>query len=148
MDPATIGCSEYYPIESTGQETANATSFGIILLTAKVYTYIYIHIYKYIRNKYIYIIYIYIYLFLPLRPFFHAALAKRWKVQFCKGLRKFNNVNSKTTYFNENCCIIYIYIYTYIGRLFLNLLHKHFHKELILNVIFKQNSITLSYGCT
>ena len=26
---------------------------------------------------------------------------------------KFNNVDSKTTYFNENCCIIYIYIYIY-----------------------------------
>ena len=25
---------------------------------------------------------------------------------------KFNNVDQKTTYFNENCCIIYIYIYT------------------------------------
>ena len=48
--------------------------------------------------------------FVPLRPFFCAALAKRWKVQFRKGLRKFNNVDSKTTYFNENCCIIYIYI--------------------------------------
>ena len=54
------------------------------------------------------------FLFVPLRPFFYAALAKRWKVQFCKGLRKFNNVDSKTTYFNENCCIIYIYIYIYI----------------------------------
>ena len=51
------------------------------------------------------------FLFVPLRPFFYAALAKRWKVQFRKGLRKFNNVDSKTTYFNENCCIIYIYIY-------------------------------------
>ena len=51
------------------------------------------------------------FLFIPLRPFFYAALAKRWKVQFRKGLRKFNNVDSKTTYFNENCCIIYIYIY-------------------------------------
>ena len=52
------------------------------------------------------------FLFIPLRPFFYAALAKRWKVQFRKGLRKFNNVDSKTTYFNENCCIIYIYVYT------------------------------------
>ena len=47
----------------------------------------------------------------PLRPFLRAALAKRWKVQFCKGLHKFNNVDKKTTYFNENCCIIYVYIY-------------------------------------
>ena len=35
------------------------------------------------------------FLFVPLRPFFYAALAKRWKVQFRKGLRKFNNVDSK-----------------------------------------------------
>ena len=46
------------------------------------------------------------FLFVPLRPFFYAALTKRWKVQFHKGLRKFNNVDSKTTYFNENCCIL------------------------------------------
>ena len=52
------------------------------------------------------------FLFIPLRPFFIATLAKRWKVQFRKGLRKkVNNVDSKTTYFDENCCIIYIYIY-------------------------------------
>ena len=49
--------------------------------------------------------------FVPLRPFLCAALAKRWKVQFRKGLQKFNNIDSKTTYFNENCCIIYKYIY-------------------------------------
>ena len=51
------------------------------------------------------------FLFVPLRPFFYAALAKRWKVKFHKSLRKFNNVDSKTTYVNENCCVIYIYIY-------------------------------------
>ena len=45
-----------------------------------------------------------------MRPFFRAALAKRWKVQFRKGLHKFNNADSQTTYFNENCCIIYIYM--------------------------------------
>ena len=44
--------------------------------------------------------------FVPLCPFFRAALAKRWKVQFRKGLHKFNNADSKTTYFNENCCIM------------------------------------------
>ena len=54
------------------------------------------------------------FLFVPLRPFFYAARAKRWKVQFRKGLRKFNNVDSKTTYFNENCCIMHTYIYIYI----------------------------------
>ena len=45
------------------------------------------------------------FLFVPLRPFLCAALAKRWKVQFRTGLHKFNNVDSKTTYFNENCCM-------------------------------------------
>ena len=29
-----------------------------------------------------------IFLFIPLRPFFYAAIAKRWKVQFRNGLRK------------------------------------------------------------
>ena len=33
-------------------------------------------------------------------------------------VNKFNNVDSKATYFDENCCVIYIYlyvcIYTYI----------------------------------
>ena len=33
------------------------------------------------------------FLFVPLRPFFYAALTKRWKVQFRKGLRKFNEVD-------------------------------------------------------
>ena len=28
------------------------------------------------------------FLFIPLRPFFYAAIAKRWKVQFRNGLRK------------------------------------------------------------
>ena len=34
--------------------------------------------------------------FVPLRPFFYAALAKRWKVQFRQGFAYFNNnVDSK-----------------------------------------------------
>ena len=48
--------------------------------------------------------------FVPLRPFLCAALAKRWKAKFRKGLHKFSKVDSRATYFNENCCIIYIYI--------------------------------------
>ena len=83
-----------------------------ICIYMHIYTYIYMHIYMCI---YICIyIHIYIYVRLPasVRYFFsvvsflHAALAKRWKVQFRKGFRKFNNVDSKTTYFNENCCIM------------------------------------------
>ena len=74
------------------------------------------------------------FLFVPLRPFFYAALAKRWKVQFHKGLRKFNNVDSKTTYFNENCCIIYIYIYI-IQQFSLKYVVPKIHK---LSIIVKQ----------
>ena len=33
--------------------------------------------------------------FVPLCPFFYAALAKRWKVQFRQGFAYFNNVDSK-----------------------------------------------------
>ena len=47
--------------------------------------------------------------FVPLRPFFCAALAKRWKVQFRQGFAYCNNVDSQTIYINENCRIIYIY---------------------------------------
>ena len=37
---------------------------------------------------------------------------------------------------------------TNIGRVFLNLLDKHFHKEHKLNKIFNQNSVKVSYCCT
>ena len=33
--------------------------------------------------------------FVPLRPFFYAAPAKRWKVQFRQWFAYFNNVDSK-----------------------------------------------------
>ena len=68
--------------------------------------------------------------FVLLRPFFYAALAKRWKVQFRQGFAYFNNnVDSKrhiiiTTaiLYNEinsgqimkNTIYIYIYIHSYI----------------------------------
>ena len=70
--------------------------------------------------------------FVPLRPFFCAALAKRWKVQFRQGFAYFNNnVDSKrhivvrtAILYNEinsgqimkkNTIYIYIgYIYIYI----------------------------------
>ena len=42
----------------------------------------------------------------PLRPFFYAALAKRWKVQFRQGFAYFNNnVDSLTTYNYKKCYI-------------------------------------------
>ena len=47
-----------------------------------------------------------IFSFVQLRPFLCAALAKRWKVQFRKGLHKFNNVGSNTTYFSEKSRIM------------------------------------------
>ena len=65
--------------------------------------------------------------FVPLRPFFRAALAKRWKVQFRKGLLKFNIVDSKTTYFNENC-YIYIGIYIYIIHIIYIILYIFFYR--------------------
>ena len=37
---------------------------------------------------------------------------------------------------------------SYIGRVFLNLLDKHFHKEHKLNKIFNRNSVKVSYSCT
>ena len=37
---------------------------------------------------------------------------------------------------------------TNIGRVFLNLLDKHFHKENKLNKIFNRNSVKVSYSCT
>ena len=37
---------------------------------------------------------------------------------------------------------------TNIGRVFLNLLDKHFHKEHKLNKIFNRNSVKVSYSCT
>ena len=49
--------------------------------------------------------------FAPLRPFFHAALAKRWKVQFRQGFAYFiNNVDSKR-HIIIRTAILYIYIY-------------------------------------
>ena len=65
--------------------------------------------------------------FVPLRSFFYAALAKRWKVQFRQGFAYFNNnVDSKrhiiirtAMLYNEinsgqimkNTMYMYIYIY-------------------------------------
>ena len=43
---------------------------------------------------------------LPLR-----SVGKSNFVMVC--VNKLNNVDSKATYYDENCCIIYIYIYIY-----------------------------------
>ena len=39
-------------------------------------------------------------------------------------------------------------VYTNIGRVFLNLLDKHFHKEHKLNKTFIRNSVKVSHSCT
>ena len=52
--------------------------------------------------------------FFPLRPFLCAALAKRWKVQFRKGLHKFNNVDKKKRHILMRTAVLYICIYIYI----------------------------------
>ena len=54
------------------------------------------------------------FLFIPLRPFFYAALAKRWKVQFRKSLRKFNNVDKKKKRHILMRTAVLCYIYRYI----------------------------------
>ena len=69
--------------------------------------------------------------FVPLRPFFYAALAKRWKVQFRQRFAYFNNnVDSKRHIIIRTAMLyneinsghimkkhyVYIYIYIYIYR--------------------------------
>ena len=52
------------------------------------------------------------FVFVPLRSFFSATLAKRWKVQFRQGFAQFNNVDQKETRSNND---IAIYIYMFVG---------------------------------
>ena len=49
------------------------------------------------------LLYIYIYI---------VFYAKRWKVQFRKGLHKFNNVDYKNRHILMRTAVLYIYIYT------------------------------------
>ena len=49
--------------------------------------------------------------YVQLRPFFCAALAKRWKVQFRQWFAQFSNVDSITTSNND---IAILYMHTYI----------------------------------
>ena len=48
--------------------------------------------------------------FVPLRPFFCAALAKRWKVQYRQGFAYFNNNVDSKRHINIRTAILYIYI--------------------------------------
>ena len=50
--------------------------------------------------------------FFPLRPFFCAALAKRWKVQFRQGFAYFNNNVDSKRHIIMRTAILYIYIDT------------------------------------
>ena len=52
--------------------------------------------------------------FVPLRPFFYAALAKRWKVQFRQELTYFNNNVDSKRHIIITTGILHIYIYIYI----------------------------------
>ena len=63
-------------------KAACCLNIEIVLHTTTLSIYIYIYIYTYI---YIYSQRVSDFLFVSLRPFFYAALAKRWKVQFRQG---------------------------------------------------------------
>ena len=52
--------------------------------------------------------------FVPLRPFFYAALAKRWKVQFRQWFAYFNNNVDSKRHIIIGTAMLYIYIYIYI----------------------------------
>ena len=47
--------------------------------------------------------------FVPFRPFFYAALAKRWKVQFRQGFAYFNNNVDSKRHIIIRTAILYIY---------------------------------------
>ena len=49
--------------------------------------------------------------FVPMRPFFYAALAKCWKVQFRKGFAYFNNNVDSKRHKIIRIAMFYIYIY-------------------------------------
>ena len=49
--------------------------------------------------------------FVPLRPFFYAALAKRWQVQFRQGFAYFNNSVDSKRHVIIRTAILYTYIY-------------------------------------
>ena len=52
--------------------------------------------------------------FVPLRPFFCAALAKRWKVQFRQGFAYFNNNVDSKRHIIMRTAMSYKYIYIFI----------------------------------
>ena len=76
--------------------------------------------------------------FVPLRPFFHAALAKRWKVQFRQGFAYFNNNVDSNRHIIIRTAILYIYIYM---RKF------HWQTHLFLKIITSNEKITKCPAC-
>ena len=96
--------------------------------------------------------------FFPLRPFFCAALAKRWKVKFRQGFAYFiNNLDSKRhiiirtailyNEFNSGQIMkktLYIYIYiVYISKFGIYSSHRYICKILEFNVM-KKNVIFMT----
>ena len=65
-----------------------------------------------------------------------------------------SKINENKPSRNRKCNIIWYNppynksVSTNIGRVFLNLLDKHFHKEHKLNKIFNRNSVKVSHSCT
>ena len=55
------------------------------------------------------------------------------------------NRKRKVIWFNNTFCKLSI---IYIGRYFLNLIDKHFHRDNPLNTIFNINTVKINYSCT
>ena len=66
--------------------------------------------------------------FVQLRPFFYAALAKRWKVKFRQGFAYFNNNVDSKRHIIIRTAILYIYIYSVCGIIC--------HTQIVILVIF------------
>ena len=90
-------------------------------------------------------------LFSRAAPIYNAALENAGYTERVKYDSKINekkpsrNRKSNIIWYNPPCNKS---VSTDIGRVFLNLLDKHFHKENKLNKIFNRNSVKVSYSCT
>ena len=74
--------------------------------------------------------------FVPLRPFFYAALAKRWKVQFRQWFAYFNNNVDSQRHIIIRTAILYIYIYSvYIHIYMFIYIYVHVYGWNICNVL-------------
>ena len=90
-------------------------------------------------------------LFSRAAPMYNAALENAGYTERVNGASKINENKPSR---NRNRNIIWYNppynksVSTNIGRVFLNLLDIHFHKEHKLNKIFNRNSVKVSYSCT